>query len=478
MIAAVFHTPAERVRHPIDYAGAALLAGGLSALVLFTSLGGTSTRGARPGWSRWMAGVVLLVAFVFVESRAAEPILPLALFRNRSSRSAARSGSSSARALRRRHLPPALPAEREGPQRHRLGPAADADDGRHARHVDRERPADQPARPLQAVPDRRDGADGGRVFLLSASASRGRPGGALHARARPRARHGDAGARARGPERGRLRVPRRRHLRRDPVPPDRRLDRRRRSSARSSPTGSPQPGGAGSRPASAVPAAVDPRAQPSSRRPVHEAYVGALVESLQPVFIVAAADRGVRVRARLAAPRGAAAADRSGRGRQRAASPGRTRGNRCARSSAGAVGLAARENRRSMYERHRGAGGVEIEPAGLWLLARLGEGTAVDLDDPQADRGRRLAPRTRPARGRPPRRRRRGASTTRILDCTTAGPRRAPRGLGAGRARRGPGDARPTSPASSSPRRRRPPSDPTAPLRRRPERACCRGSGP
>ena len=42
MIAVAFHARAVHVRHTIDYLGAALLAGGLSAIVLFTSLGGTT----------------------------------------------------------------------------------------------------------------------------------------------------------------------------------------------------------------------------------------------------------------------------------------------------------------------------------------------------------------------------------------------------------------------------------------------------
>jgi EmrB/QacA subfamily drug resistance transporter len=84
VIASAFHARTRHVRHQIDYLGAALLAGGLSSIVLFTSLGGTT-------WA-WdsvqmivlaVLGVVLLVAFALVERRAAEPILPLTLFRNR-----------------------------------------------------------------------------------------------------------------------------------------------------------------------------------------------------------------------------------------------------------------------------------------------------------------------------------------------------------------------------------------------------------
>src|SRR5690348_4100386 len=42
VIAIAFHARAEHVRRTIDYLGAALLAGGLSSIVLFTSLGGTT----------------------------------------------------------------------------------------------------------------------------------------------------------------------------------------------------------------------------------------------------------------------------------------------------------------------------------------------------------------------------------------------------------------------------------------------------
>jgi EmrB/QacA subfamily drug resistance transporter len=84
VIGAVFHPQTSRVEHAIDYLGAALLAGGLSSVVLFTSLGGTTF----PWRSTEIVvlivlGIVLLVAFVFAERRATEPILPLELFRNR-----------------------------------------------------------------------------------------------------------------------------------------------------------------------------------------------------------------------------------------------------------------------------------------------------------------------------------------------------------------------------------------------------------
>jgi EmrB/QacA subfamily drug resistance transporter len=83
VLAAVLHVPASRRRHSIDYLGVALLAGGLSSIVLFTSLGGTSYAWSSPLIiGLLLAGVLLLVGFVFAEGRAAEPVLPLALFRN------------------------------------------------------------------------------------------------------------------------------------------------------------------------------------------------------------------------------------------------------------------------------------------------------------------------------------------------------------------------------------------------------------
>jgi EmrB/QacA subfamily drug resistance transporter len=84
VIAVAFHARAEHVRHTIDYLGAAVLAGGLSAIVLFTSLGGTTYAWGSPQVvAMAVTGVILLGLFPFVERRAEEPILPLELFRNR-----------------------------------------------------------------------------------------------------------------------------------------------------------------------------------------------------------------------------------------------------------------------------------------------------------------------------------------------------------------------------------------------------------
>ncbi len=83
VIGATFHARTEHIHHTIDYLGAAVLAAGLSAVVLFTSLGGTTYAWGSPEIiAMIVAGAVLLVAFPFVENHAAEPILPMELFRN------------------------------------------------------------------------------------------------------------------------------------------------------------------------------------------------------------------------------------------------------------------------------------------------------------------------------------------------------------------------------------------------------------
>ena len=87
VIAVAFHPHTAQRKHAIDYAGALLLAGGLSGVVLFTSLGGTTYAWSSPQMIGVLVlGVGLLVAFALVERSAAEPILPLSLFRNQTFR--------------------------------------------------------------------------------------------------------------------------------------------------------------------------------------------------------------------------------------------------------------------------------------------------------------------------------------------------------------------------------------------------------
>jgi EmrB/QacA subfamily drug resistance transporter len=76
------HTPHRQ--HRIDYLGAALLSGGVGALILLATWGGTQYAwGSRQIIGLGVVGVALLAVFVWWERRAAEPLLPLQLFRSR-----------------------------------------------------------------------------------------------------------------------------------------------------------------------------------------------------------------------------------------------------------------------------------------------------------------------------------------------------------------------------------------------------------
>jgi EmrB/QacA subfamily drug resistance transporter len=72
LITTALHLPVERKPVQLDYLGAALLAGSLTCLLLATSQGAGIL---------YAGFAVLLVAFVAQERRAAEPVLPLRLFR-------------------------------------------------------------------------------------------------------------------------------------------------------------------------------------------------------------------------------------------------------------------------------------------------------------------------------------------------------------------------------------------------------------
>ena len=79
-----FHETVTRRAHKLDYAGALLLTGGCTLLILGLLEGGEAWSWASAtGILVLVAGVVLLAAFVLVEQRAAEPVLPLWVLRHR-----------------------------------------------------------------------------------------------------------------------------------------------------------------------------------------------------------------------------------------------------------------------------------------------------------------------------------------------------------------------------------------------------------
>ncbi|MEV5493049.1 MDR family MFS transporter [Streptomyces bobili] len=84
VIAAVLRIPRKSAKHVIDYLGTLLIASVATCLVLVASLGGTTWGWGSPqiiGLA--VLGVALAFVFVAVERRAAEPVLPLKLFRIR-----------------------------------------------------------------------------------------------------------------------------------------------------------------------------------------------------------------------------------------------------------------------------------------------------------------------------------------------------------------------------------------------------------
>jgi EmrB/QacA subfamily drug resistance transporter len=80
---AALKIPHVRRNHKIDYLGAAVVVASVCSILLYTAwagpdLGWTSATGV----ALLVGGILLAVAFVFVENRAAEPIIPMRLFSN------------------------------------------------------------------------------------------------------------------------------------------------------------------------------------------------------------------------------------------------------------------------------------------------------------------------------------------------------------------------------------------------------------
>ncbi len=74
----------DEAHHRIDYLGAGLLAAALAAIVLLATLGGTDYAWSSPFIiGLGVAALLLLAGFLVAERRAAEPVLPPRLFRNR-----------------------------------------------------------------------------------------------------------------------------------------------------------------------------------------------------------------------------------------------------------------------------------------------------------------------------------------------------------------------------------------------------------
>lgn len=83
-----FHPPIKTSARDLDYVGIAVFSLGIVPLLLGLT-NKVSSSGAVVGWTDptvgglILAGVILLIAFLFIESKAAQPIIPLGLFRSR-----------------------------------------------------------------------------------------------------------------------------------------------------------------------------------------------------------------------------------------------------------------------------------------------------------------------------------------------------------------------------------------------------------
>ena len=84
VIGMAFRPHTAHVKHRIDYMGAAFLATALTCVILFTSEGGSLLPWTSPQlWMTLVLGLVAIGGFIYEERLAAEPIMPLALFRQR-----------------------------------------------------------------------------------------------------------------------------------------------------------------------------------------------------------------------------------------------------------------------------------------------------------------------------------------------------------------------------------------------------------
>ena len=84
VLAATLPSRRDKAHHRIDYFGAALLAAALSVIVLLCTLGGNDYAWGSPQIIvLGVVAMVLVAAFIVAERRAAEPVLPPRLFRDR-----------------------------------------------------------------------------------------------------------------------------------------------------------------------------------------------------------------------------------------------------------------------------------------------------------------------------------------------------------------------------------------------------------
>jgi MFS family permease len=83
VLAVSFHERVEKQRHQLDYLGAGILTAGIAALLLALVEGGQSGFGSPLVLGLLLGAGLLLALFLWVETQAPEPIVPLGLLRHR-----------------------------------------------------------------------------------------------------------------------------------------------------------------------------------------------------------------------------------------------------------------------------------------------------------------------------------------------------------------------------------------------------------
>ena len=208
VLAVTLPSRTDEIRHKVDYLGAALLAAALSAIVLMCTLGGTDYAWGSPQIiGLGLAAILLVVMFVVTERRAAEPVLPPHLFSNRvfTVTSAiglivgfALFGSVTYLPLFLQVVNGASPTGSGLQILPLMGGLLITSivSGQIISNTGRYKPFPIVGTAVMVT---------GLALLSTMRRPHQSPGGVgVHVRARARARFGDAGARARGPERGRL----------------------------------------------------------------------------------------------------------------------------------------------------------------------------------------------------------------------------------------------------------------------------------
>jgi EmrB/QacA subfamily drug resistance transporter len=84
MIIRALHEKITKVKHKVDYLGSSLVTVGLTLIILAVLEGGVAWPWDAPiSIGAFVLGALMLLAFVYVQTRASEPVLPLWVFRRR-----------------------------------------------------------------------------------------------------------------------------------------------------------------------------------------------------------------------------------------------------------------------------------------------------------------------------------------------------------------------------------------------------------